>query len=55
MGFRFRKSIKLGGGFRLNLSKGGLGSVAGSKVRVSALARVASEPPYPSPVLVRLM
>jgi len=35
MGFRFRKSIKLGGGFRLNLSKGGLGISGGVKgVRV---------------------
>ena len=29
MGFRFRKSIKLGGGFRLNLSKSGFGQVDG--------------------------
>lgn len=25
MGFRFRKSINLGGGFRINLSKSGIG------------------------------
>ena len=25
MGFRFRKSINLGGGFRINLSKSGVG------------------------------
>lgn len=26
MGFRFRKSIKLGGGLKLNLSKSGIGA-----------------------------
>ena len=31
MGFRFRKSIKLGGGFRLNLSKSGFGISGGVK------------------------
>jgi len=31
MGFRFRKSIKLGGGFRLNLSKSGVGISGGVK------------------------
>lgn len=29
MGFRFRKSVNLGGGLRLTLSKGGLGLSAG--------------------------
>lgn len=34
MGFRFRKSINLGGGFRLNLSKKGVGwSMGGKGVR----------------------
>ena len=31
MGFRFRKSIKLGGGFRINLSKSGIGYSWGTK------------------------
>ena len=31
MGLRFRKSIKLGGGFRLNLSKSGVGYSWGTK------------------------
>src|ERR1700733_15911772 len=31
MGFRVRKSIKLGGGVRLNLSKSGIGMSAGVK------------------------
>ena len=31
MGFRFRKSINLGGGFRINLSKSGVGYSFGSK------------------------
>lgn len=31
MGFRFRKSIKLGGGFRVNLSKSGIGYSWGAK------------------------
>lgn len=31
MGFRFRKSINLGGGARLNLSKSGIGASAGGK------------------------
>lgn len=31
MGFRFRKSIKLGGGFRINLSKSGVGYSWGTK------------------------
>ena len=36
MGFRFRKSLKLGGGFRLNLSKSGVGISGGVKgARVS--------------------
>jgi len=37
MGFWFRKSLKLGGGFRLNLGSGGLGISGGMKgLRVSA-------------------
>jgi hypothetical protein len=36
VGFGFRKSLKLGGGFRLNLSKKGVGVSAGTKgLRVS--------------------
>lgn len=31
MGFRFRKSINLGGGFRINLSKSGVGYSWGTK------------------------
>ena len=31
MGFRFRKSIKLPGGFRLNISKSGVGASWGVK------------------------
>lgn len=31
MGFRFRKSINMGGGFRLNLSKSGVGYSWGTK------------------------
>ncbi|MDA8441875.1 MAG: DUF4236 domain-containing protein [Peptococcaceae bacterium] len=31
MGYRFRRSIKLGGGFRLNLSKSGIGISGGVK------------------------
>lgn len=31
MGFRFRKSLNLGGGFRLNFSKKGVGFSAGVK------------------------
>ena len=31
MGFRFRKSINLGGGFRINLSKSGVGYSYGGK------------------------
>lgn len=31
MGFRFRKSINLGGGFRINLSKSGIGYSYGGK------------------------
>ena len=36
MGFRYRKSINLGGGFRINLNKSGIGyswGVKGSRVR----------------------
>ena len=31
MGFRFRKSVNLGGGFRINLSKSGIGYSFGTK------------------------
>ena len=31
MGFRFRKSINLGGGFKMNLSKSGIGYSFGTK------------------------
>ena len=31
MGFRYRKSINLGGGFRINLSKSGVGYSWGTK------------------------
>ncbi len=31
MGFRYRKSINLGGGFRINLSKSGIGYSWGVK------------------------
>ena len=31
MGFRYRKSINLGGGFRVNLSKSGIGYSWGTK------------------------
>ncbi|HJI56226.1 MAG: DUF4236 domain-containing protein [Pseudoruminococcus massiliensis] len=31
MGFRYRKSINLGGGFRINLSKSGVGYKLGCK------------------------
>ena len=31
MGFRFRKSINLGGGFRVNISKSGIGYSFGGK------------------------
>lgn len=40
MGLRFRKSIKLGGGFRLNLSKSGVGYSWGTKgFRISKSAK----------------
>lgn len=40
MGFRFRKSINLGGGFRINLSKSGVGYSWGTKgYRVTKTAR----------------
>ena len=39
MGFRFRKSINLGGGFKVNLSKSGIGYSWGTKgVRFSKTA-----------------
>ena len=31
MGFRYRKSINLGGGFRINLSKSGIGAYGGGQ------------------------
>lgn len=40
MGFRFRKSIKLGGGFKINLSKSGIGySFGGKGFRVAKTAK----------------
>lgn len=42
MGFRFRKSIKLGGGFRINLSKSGIGyswGVPGYRITKTATGR----------------
>lgn len=40
MGFRYRKSINLGGGFRINLSKSGIGYSWGVKgYRVTKTAR----------------
>ena len=40
MGFRFRKSINLGGGFRINLSKSGIGYSLGTKgLRFTKTAR----------------
>ena len=39
MGFRFRKSVNLGGGVRLNISKSGVGySVGGKGFRVTKKA-----------------
>lgn len=45
MGFRFRKSIKVGGGFRINLSKSGIGyswSVPGYRITKTATGRTRS-------------
>ena len=40
MGFRFRKSINLGGGFRVNLSKSGVGYSWGTKgARITKTAK----------------
>lgn len=40
MGMRFRKSINLGGGLRMNLSKSGIGFSAGTKgFRVTKTAK----------------
>ena len=40
MGFRFRKSINLGGGFRINLSRSGIGCSWGTKgFRVTKTAK----------------
>lgn len=40
MGFRFRKSINLGKGFRINLSKSGIGySVGGKGFRLTKKAK----------------
>ena len=42
MGFRYRKSINLGGGFRINLSKSGVGyswGVKGFRVTKTASGR----------------
>ena len=43
MGFRFRKSIKLGGGFKINFSKSGIGYSWGVKgFRLTKTARGSS-------------
>ena len=40
MGFRYRKSINLGGGFRINISKSGVGYSWGTKgYRITKTAR----------------
>ena len=40
MGFRFRKSINLGGGFKINLSKSGVGYSWGTKgARITKTAK----------------
>jgi hypothetical protein len=47
MGFRFRKSINLGGGFRVNLSKSGIGYSFGTKgMRWTQLANGRSHSTY---------
>lgn len=50
MGFRYRKSISLGGGFRINLSKSGIGYSWGTKgFRVSRTARGTTRRTYSIP------
>lgn len=50
MGFRYRKSITLGGGFRINLSKSGIGYSWGTKgYRVSRTARGTTRRTYSIP------
>lgn len=49
MGWRYRKSINLGGGFRVNLSKNGIGYSWGVKgYRVTKTADGRTGRPYPS-------
>ena len=50
MGFRFRKSINLGGGFKINLSKSGVGYSWGTKgYRVTKTARGTTRKTYSIP------
>ena len=50
MGFRYRKSINLGGGFRINLSKSGIGYSWGTKgYRVTRTARGTTRRTYSIP------
>ena len=50
MGFRYRKSISLGGGFRINLSKSGIGYSWGTKgFRVGKTARGTTRTTYSIP------
>ena len=50
MGFRYRKSINLGGGFRINLSKSGIGYSWGTKgYRVGRTARGTTRSTYSIP------
>lgn len=50
MGFRFRKSISLGGGFKINLSKSGIGYSWGTKgYRISSTARGTTRRTYSIP------
>ena len=50
MGFRYRKSINLGGGFKINLSKSGIGYSWGTKgYRVTKTARGTTRRTYSIP------
>lgn len=50
MGFRYRKSINLGGGFKINLSKSGIGYSWGTKgYRVTKTARGTTRKTYSVP------
>ena len=50
MGFRFRRSINLGGGFKINLSKSGIGYSWGTKgYRISRTARGTTRRTYSIP------